>query len=203
MCGIGIPYFGKPSHKFAKRLSTLFKAKFQIDLSFYNTSFKTGSYFNLKCLTPHVLLSNVVYKFSCLRDAIMSCIGMTTRHLGIRANQHLSLQLNSKRTAVKDHILTSEKCKSESLTVNDLLTWNEIEPKWRNLVFKYYLKLASHGLSPKNVVLSVHAQVPPPSVDIQSRVERATRLKHFSTTQSKDAPCISCHNIPARLWKLH
>ena len=49
----------------------------------------------------------------------MSCIGMTTRHLGIRANEHLSLQLNSKRTAVKDHILTCEKCKPESLTVDN------------------------------------------------------------------------------------
>ena len=44
---------------------------------------------------------------------------MTTRHLGIRANEHLSLQLSSKKTAVKDHLLTSEKCKSESLTVNN------------------------------------------------------------------------------------
>ena len=70
--------------------------------------------FNLKRLTPHALLSNVVYKFSCLRDVTMSYIGMTTQHLGIRAYEHLSLQLNSKRTAVKDHILTCEKCKSES-----------------------------------------------------------------------------------------
>ena len=30
--------WGKPSHKFAKRLSTLVKTKFQIDLSFYYTS---------------------------------------------------------------------------------------------------------------------------------------------------------------------
>ena len=96
LCRIGIPYFGRPSFKFAKRHSALVKAKFQIDLSFCNTSFKTGSYFNLKCLTPHALLSNVVYKFTCLRDATMSYIGRTTRHLGIRANEHLSLQLNSK-----------------------------------------------------------------------------------------------------------
>ena len=116
---IGIPYFGKPSHKLAKRLSALVKTKFQIDLSFYYTSFKTGSYFNLKCLTPHALLSNVVYKFRRSHDVTISYIGMTTRHLGIRANEHLNLQLNLKNTAVKDHILTCEKCKSESLTVNN------------------------------------------------------------------------------------
>ena len=116
---IGVPYFGKPSHKFAKRLSTLVKVKFQVDLAVYYNSFKTSSYFNLKCLTPHALLSNVVYKFTCSRDAAMSYIGMTTRHLGIRAHEHLSLQLNSKKTAVKNHILACERCKSGSLTVND------------------------------------------------------------------------------------
>ena len=61
LCRIGIPYFGKPSHKFAKHLSAPVKAKFQIYLSLYYTSFKTESYFNLKCLTPHALLPNVVY----------------------------------------------------------------------------------------------------------------------------------------------
>ena len=40
-------------HKVAKRLSTLVKVKFQVDLAVYYNSFKTGSYFNLKCLTPH------------------------------------------------------------------------------------------------------------------------------------------------------
>ena len=47
LCRIGISYFGKPPHKFTKRLSALVKAKFQIDLSFYYTSFKAGYYF--KC----------------------------------------------------------------------------------------------------------------------------------------------------------
>ena len=98
---IGVPYFTKPPHKFAKRLSTLVKVKFQVDLAVYYNSFKTGSYFNLKCLSPHALLSNVVYKLTCLRDATMSYIGTTTRHLGVRAHEHLSLQLNSKRLRLK------------------------------------------------------------------------------------------------------
>ena len=43
LCRIGTSYFGKPSHKFTKRLSALVKTKFQADLFFYCTSFKTGS----------------------------------------------------------------------------------------------------------------------------------------------------------------
>ena len=69
----------------------------------------------------------------------MSYIGMTTRHLGIRANEHWSLQLNSKGTAVKDIILTCEKSKSESLTVNNFKVVqkcnNEYETKIQEALF--------------------------------------------------------------------
>ena len=69
----------------------------------------------------------------------MSYIGTTTRHLGIRANEHLGLQLNSKRTAVKDHILTCEKRKSEILTVNNFKVVqkcnNEYETKIQEALF--------------------------------------------------------------------
>ena len=136
---IGEPYCGKPSHEFAERLSTLVKVKFQVDLAVYYNSFKTGSYFDLKCLTPHALLSNIVYKFTCSRDATMSYIDMTTRHLGIRAHEHLSLQLNSKKSAVKNHILACERCKSGSLTENDFKVVqkcnNEYETKIQEALF--------------------------------------------------------------------
>ena len=75
---IGIPFFGKASRVFAKRLTALVNTKFNVDINVYYTCFKTGSYFQLKCSTPFPLLSNVVYKFSCSRDANISYIGMTT-----------------------------------------------------------------------------------------------------------------------------
>ena len=81
---IGIPFFGKASRVFAKRLTALVKTKFNVDINVYYTCFKTGSYFQLKCFTPFSLLFNVVYEFSCSRDANISYIGMTTRHLGTR-----------------------------------------------------------------------------------------------------------------------
>ena len=121
------------------KVKTLAKVKFQVDLAVYYNSFKAGSYFDLKCLTPHALLSNVVFKFTCSRDATMSYIGTTTRHLGVRAHEHLSLQLNSKKTAVKNYILACERCKSGSLTVNDFKVVqkcnNEYETKIQEALF--------------------------------------------------------------------
>ena len=42
----------------------------------------------------------------------------------------------------------------------------------------------------------------PDTVDIKSHlINRTTRLKHFFTTQSKIAPCISYSRIPPEFWK--
>ena len=42
---IGVPYFGRASRQFAKRLINLVKIKFAVDINVYYTTFKTGSYF--------------------------------------------------------------------------------------------------------------------------------------------------------------
>ena len=49
---IGLPYYGKTSNQFAKRLANLIKLKFDIDINVYFTAMKTASYFPLKCDTP-------------------------------------------------------------------------------------------------------------------------------------------------------
>ena len=86
---IGLPYFGKPSHQFAKKRSNFVKIKFDADINVYYVTLKVGSYFQLKCVTPVELVSNVVYKSFCSCDINMSYIGMTTRHLGTRIQEHL------------------------------------------------------------------------------------------------------------------
>ena len=40
---LGLPYFGKPSRKFASQLSTLLKQKLDVRIFTYYTSLKTGS----------------------------------------------------------------------------------------------------------------------------------------------------------------
>ena len=67
--------------------------------------FKVKNYFSLKCHTPLPLLSNVVYKFHCLRDANQSYIGKTKRHLTTRVKEHTHLT-----SAIYDHIAVCEPC---------------------------------------------------------------------------------------------
>ena len=113
---IGIPFFGKASRVFAKRLTALVKTKFNVDINVYYTCFKTGSYFQLKCSTSFPLLSNVVCKFSCSRDANISYIGMITRHLGIRIQEHL--QHKTTKSAIHDHFEICRNCKLNNTDFN-------------------------------------------------------------------------------------
>ena len=62
------------------------------------------SYFNLKSNTPALLLSNIVYRFSCPCDA-----GKSTRHVVIRTTQHLNLG-SSLKSKIKEHILERNLC---------------------------------------------------------------------------------------------
>ena len=115
MFTIGLPYFGKPSQPFAKKLSNFVKMKFDVDINVYYVALKVGSYFQLKCVTPVELVSNVVYKFSCSCDTNMSYIGMTTRHLGTRIQEHLQPKAKS---AIRDHINDCQSCKQANINVD-------------------------------------------------------------------------------------
>ena len=57
MFTIGLPYFGIPSHQFAKKLGNFVKMKFDVDINVYYATLKVGSYFQLKCVTPVELVS--------------------------------------------------------------------------------------------------------------------------------------------------
>ena len=98
---IGLPYSGKISNQFSKRLKVVIKNKFNVDINAYYTTLKTGSYFQLNCATPTHLISNVVYKFTCSCDTNITYTGMTTRHLGVRVEEHLH---SKKDSAVQKHI---------------------------------------------------------------------------------------------------
>ena len=103
---------------------------------------------------------------------------------------------------------------SITLFQRDLFAWREIEPELVDVLWKYYVKHASQWLSPKNVALSVHANVPPysieavktgslpPQVNIETcLMNRSSNLKHFFTTQSKEVPCISLNQVSSQFWK--
>ena len=114
----GVQYFGRPTRIFARQLSKLVKNKFQVDLNVYFTTFKTGQYFKLKCRTPVFLLSNVVYKYSCSCDTNKSYIGMTSRHLIERVQEHFNFSSKSK-SPIKDHIENCSKCQNHPFSINN------------------------------------------------------------------------------------
>ena len=115
---LGLPYFGKPSRKFASQLPTLLNQKFYVRIVTYYTSLKTGSYFNLKSKTPAALKSNVVHKFTCSRDVNTTYIVMSTRHLMTRAREHLQLNSNSAKNAISQHISSCQTRQNFNLDVS-------------------------------------------------------------------------------------
>ena len=86
-----------------------------VDLRCVFSRFKVKNYFSLKCETPTYLNSNVTYKFTCQHDAARFYIGETTRHIVVRAGEHLTLFSPSQYpTAVGQHI---KDCEHNSLNV--------------------------------------------------------------------------------------
>ena len=71
---LSIPFIGEASITFSKQIVSIIKTSYNIEILPVFTSSKFGDYFSLKCRTPFPLSSNVVYKFSCLRDAGCSYI---------------------------------------------------------------------------------------------------------------------------------
>jgi len=97
---------------------------------------------------------------------------------------------------------------------NLLHAYKEVDPELAEVALKYFYEHAVQWLSPINVALSVFAEVPPysfeavttgtfpQSVDTGMLVrDRKTTLKCFFTSQSKNAPCIMCSEIPAAFWR--
>ena len=104
-----IPYLDKESHHFANCLSSLIKNKYNLKISPIYKTFKVVNYFQLKSKTPMALCLNVVYKFSCLCDTNKTYIGLSSRHLITRVREHLNFK-SLQDSAIKDHILSCEKC---------------------------------------------------------------------------------------------
>ncbi len=114
---ITIPFIGSASTKFAKSLSNIFEETFGSKLNPVFTSYKVKTYFGLKSRSPKFLCSNVVYEFNCLCDTSISYIGVTSRPLGIRVDEHLNSNqrtTNSDDSAIRKHLETCQKCFEET-----------------------------------------------------------------------------------------
>ena len=109
---------GKASRCFAKNLSKLISELSNVKIVPIYKTFKVGNYFQLKSRTPLPLLSNVVYCFTCPCDTDLTYIGMSARHLVVRAKEHVSLENKSRKSAVKDHISCCVVCANADHLLN-------------------------------------------------------------------------------------
>ena len=81
-----IPYLGKRSKSFLKNIEKILKLKFDVKLYSIYTTTIVGHYFQFKIRSFFFALrSDVVYKFTCSRDANLTYILTSSRHLSIRA----------------------------------------------------------------------------------------------------------------------
>ena len=108
---LGAQNFRRLFHKFCWIVAKFIRNKFNVDISVFYRTLKTGSYFQLKSSNATASVFNVVHKFCCLRDADVSYIAMTSRHLVIRAQEHLSFNIN--KTTRARHISSCQCCKAK------------------------------------------------------------------------------------------
>ena len=117
-----VPFIGKESIKFGKKISALMRQKFDVDVNVVYATTQLGSFFRLKCKTPTPILSCVIYKFVCLGDQTDSYIGMTERHMTTRVGDHLR---KGSKTAVANHIKTCQTCSSSKLSIDNFSIINK------------------------------------------------------------------------------
>ena len=143
---LNVPFYGRCSEIFAKKLSSIIQAKFDVEVRISYCTFKVKSYFRLKCSTPLYLVSNVVYHFNCMNA---SCpddyIGYTTRHFYKRCDdEHLNLQ-SSAKSEIKDHLRNSAECRKEHVDYSNF----KIMRHCKNETYcKFYEAFAIKRLSP-------------------------------------------------------
>ena len=140
-----IPYLGKESHHFANRFSALIKNKCNLKISPIYKTFKVVNYFQLKSKTPVALCSNVVYKFSCSCNMNKTYISMSTRHLITRVRGHLNFK-SLQDSAIKDHILSCEKCSNNRFDENNFVIIRKCKSEFCSKIHK---ALLIKTLSPK------------------------------------------------------
>ena len=104
-----LPYLGQHPNVFSKIFYNWSYKKLNVVVQPIYTCYKVGLYFQLKSQTP--LRANVVYKFTCSRDVILTYIGTSSRYLCVRVKKHLD-ESKSNISAIKDHIMQCQACSS-------------------------------------------------------------------------------------------
>ena len=94
-----------------------------------------------------------------------------------------------------------------------LLAYKDIDEPVFNAVQKHFVQHSSQWLNPKNIALSVYAEVPtftleavkektfPKQINIEQRLWKRGTLRDFFTEGSKMAPCITSVSVLLTFWR--
>ena len=135
-----IPFIGRASVDFGKKVSARIADHFDISVNVIYTTTKVGSLFRLKSDTPLPLLSQVVYKFTCLGDPNTTYIGLCNRFVIERVREHLALG-RKQLTAVAKHIVSCVKCQQSQLSINDFKIMKKCRTEFDTKIFEaLYIK---------------------------------------------------------------
>ena len=135
-----IPFIGRPSIEFGKKLSARIAEHFDISVNVIYTTTKVGSFFGLKSSTPLPLLSRIVYKFTCLGDPNTAYIGLCNRFVIERVREHLALK-RKQLTAVGKHIKGCVACQQAELSIKDFQIVKKCRTEFDTKIFEaLYIK---------------------------------------------------------------
>lgn len=126
-----IPYLGKTSALFGKRMRKLINTEFNEDLQIVYQTDKVENYFSLKDSTPRSIMPKVVYQFTCPKDSGAAYVGYTNRTLGERVKEHLR-----GGTAVSDHISNCDTCKNTKINLEHFTILKRCRTKYETMIFE-------------------------------------------------------------------
>ena len=131
---VKIPYIGKPSILYAKRLKKLLmREKFPEIQPIYETT-KIQDSFKLKDDQPKEILSNIVYDFTCSGDPSIHYVGHTSRSLRERFLEHIR-----GGTAISDHISMCDACGTKGVTLENFQVIQRCRTKTESLIHEAML----------------------------------------------------------------
>ena len=116
---VKIPFIGKPSLLFAKRLARLIQNRMGKMIQVVYETVKVKDSFKLKDNVPKEISSRVVYKFSCPGDPDTAYIGSSNRTLNERVKEHLDFKREG--SAVSQHITQCQACITKGITINNFV----------------------------------------------------------------------------------
>ena len=103
---MSIPYLGKISENYRKKLIKMYK-KIDVNVTIVFHTYKIKNFFSLKSKTPKMMKSSLVYNFQCREDPSSQYIGKTKRRFHQRVKEHATTN-----TAISVHLNECQDCQN-------------------------------------------------------------------------------------------